>query len=277
MKTILVPTDFSENAMHAARYAASLARVYDANIIFINIYTMRLIFEYEVVSNINTSLDEMQRIAELNLIEFRENFIKNTNFTPERVSQIAEYGSIAPTIIEKSEGNIVDMIVMGTKGAHNVFDSWLGTNAEKVGKLAQCPVWIIPENSKLDYPLNILYAADFKEDEAKAAAKLLAIANPLGATCKVVHVHDYFEPKVGELVEDAMAELDKYFKYENITFKEINRPDVIKGLEKYIEGYNPDVIAIAIHDKSFIAKLFDFGVSSYFLQKSDLPIVTFRN
>jgi nucleotide-binding universal stress UspA family protein len=277
MKTILVPTDFSENAMHAARYAASLARVYDANIIFINIYTMRLIFEYEVVSNINTSLDEMQRIAELNLIEFRENFIKNTNFTPERVSQIAEYGSIAPTIIEKSEGNVVDMIVMGTKGAHNVFDGWLGTNAEKVGKMAQCPVWIIPENSKLNYPLKILYAADFKEDEAKAAAKLLAIANPLGATCKVVHVHEYFEPKIGDLVEDSMAELDKYFKDENITFKEINRPDVINGLEKYIEGYNPDVIAIAIHHKSFIAKLFDFGVSSHFLQKSDLPILTFRN
>ena len=183
MKTILVPTDFTENAMHAAKYAASLARIYDANIIFINIYTMQLMLEYEALSSLNTNMDEMQRIAELNLAEFKENFIKNTNFTPERVSFMAEYGSITSAIIEKSEGNVIDMIVMATKGAQNIFVVWLGTNAQKVASLAQCPVWIIPEKAKLDYPLNILYAADFKEDEKLAAAKLLKIANPLGATC----------------------------------------------------------------------------------------------
>lgn len=277
MKTILVPTDFSDNAMHAARYAATLARVLDANLIFINIYTMPVVFEYEVMSNLTTEMSEMQRITELNLTDFTNDFIKKTNFTPERVSQIANFGSITDSIIEKSEGTVIDMIVMATKGAHNFLDNWLGTNAEKVAKYSDCPVWIIPEKAKLEYPSKILYAADFKENEGVASKKLLEIANPFGATCKVVHVHEYFEPNVGHKIEHTLMELEKFFEDENITFKEINRPDVIEGLEKFIEGYNPDVVAFAIHEKSFISKLFNSSVSSHFLKKANLPMLTFRN
>jgi nucleotide-binding universal stress UspA family protein len=276
MKTILVPTDFTENAMHAARYAATLARVYDAKILFLNIYTMPLVSEYEVVSIMNTDLVEMQQNAKINLSDFTDEFIKKTNFTPKRVSQLSEYGSVTDSIIEKSTEGIIDMIVMGTKGAHNWLERWLGTNTEKVSKLALCPVWIIPENAKLEYPQKILYAADFEENEGMASSTLLEIAHPLGATCKVVHVHEYFEPKVGELIEDTMQVLSKYFENENITFKEINRPDIIDGLEKYIEGFNPDVIAFARHEKSFLAKIFNTSISSHFLYKADIPLLTFQ-
>lgn len=277
MKTILVPTDFSTNAMHAAIYAATLARVFDAKIIFYHIYTFPVVLEYEVVSNLNTDLAQMQRIAELNLTDFTNDFIKKSNFNKERVSQLAEYGSITDSIIEKSEGNIINMVVMGTKGADNWLDRWLGTNTEKVSKLAGCPVWIIPENTKLEYPQNFLYAADFQENEGKASAKLLEIAKPLGATCKVVHVHEYFEPQIGETIEETMETLGKYFENENITFKEINRPDIIDGLEKYIEGFNPDVIAFAIHEKSFLSKIFNKSITSHFLLKAEVPILTFKN
>lgn len=277
MKNILVPTDFSDNSMHAARYAATLARVFDANIIFLNIYTMPIVAEYEAMSNMNTDMAEMQRITELNLTDFTNEFIKKTNFAPERLFQIANYGSITENIIQKSEGQVIDMIVMATKGTHNWLNSWLSTNAEKVAKNSNCPVWVIPEHAKLDYPIKILYAADFTENESSATAKLLQIAKPLGATCKVVHVHEYLEPQKGERIEDTMKNLAKYFENENITYKEIDRPNVIEGLEKYIEGYNPDVLAFAIHEKSFLAKMLNRSISSHFLEKTRIPMLTFRN
>jgi nucleotide-binding universal stress UspA family protein len=277
MKTILVPTDFSDNAMHAAHYAATLARVFDANIIFINIYTMPIVAKYEAMTNMNTDMAEMRRITELNLIDFANNFIRKTNFTPERVSQITDYGSITDSIIQKSEGQVIDMIVMATKGAHNWLDVWLSTNAEKVAKNSNCPVWIIPESAIKEYPQKILYAADFKEDEAIASAKLLALAKPLGATCKVLHVHEYFTPQIGETIDETMENLTKHFENENITYKKIERPDIIEGLEKYIEGYNPDVLAFAIHEKSLLSKLFSTSISSHFLEKANIPMLTFRN
>jgi nucleotide-binding universal stress UspA family protein len=277
MKKILVPTDFSDNSLHAARYAATLARVYDSNIVFLNVYKVPVILEYDVITNTNSNIVEVQKMADLKLTDFTDNFIKKTNFPPNRVSHMSEFGSLTDTIIEKSVETDIDMIVMGTKGAHNFFDSWIGTNSEKVGKLAHCPVWIIPENAKLEYPQKILYAADFKENEFIANNKLLDIAKPIGASCKVVHVHEYSEPTVGDEINKKIIELEHYFKNENISFKEINRPEIVKGLEKYIEGYNPDVIAFAMHEKSFLTKIFKSSISSHFLEKASRPILTFRN
>ena len=40
MKKILVPTDFSEYAMHAAKLAADIARKYEARIYFLHVVDM---------------------------------------------------------------------------------------------------------------------------------------------------------------------------------------------------------------------------------------------
>jgi nucleotide-binding universal stress UspA family protein len=275
MNIILVPTDFSDNAMHAARYAATLARVYDAKIVFLNIYTIPVWVEYEVMSNMNTDLVQMQKIAELNLTDFKNDFIAKTNFAEEKVSFIAEYGQLPNNIIEMAESQKITMIVMGTKGTTNLLESWLGTNAQKVIKEARCPVWVIPQNAKLEYPQNIIYAADFEENEILATKQLLELATPLGATCKVLHVHEFFEPNVGHKIEVTIAELENEFDNENISFKDINRPDIIEGLEKYIEGANPDVLAFTIHEKSFWAKIFETSISTHFVQKANLPLLIF--
>jgi nucleotide-binding universal stress UspA family protein len=78
MKTILVPTDFSDNAMHAACYAATLARVYHNSITFINIYRTPIVLEYDVLSNLNPdSYSEIQKSTELKLKDFTNVFISN--------------------------------------------------------------------------------------------------------------------------------------------------------------------------------------------------------
>jgi hypothetical protein len=45
--------------------------------------------------------------------------------------------------------------------------------------------------------------------------------------------------------------------------------------EKYIEGYNIDVLAFAIHKKSLYAKIFEKSKSSHFVQNANLLILTF--
>jgi nucleotide-binding universal stress UspA family protein len=277
METILVPTDFTENAMHAARFAAMIAKEYDAKILFLNVYTIPMVLEYKAASHMNTDMSKIQKISELNLTQFSDEFIRKTNFSRNNVSQLASYGSIADVTIEKTKGHEIDMVVMGANGTYLLIDRLFGTHSQKVGKLAHCPVWIIPDNASLEHPRKMLYAADFEENEAVAIAALLKITNPLNLIYKVLHVHEYFEPKDAETIEYTMEILRFFFENDSISFKEINRPNIIKGLEKYIDGYNPDVIAFAMHKKSFLSNIFHSSISGHFLMKPELPILTFRN
>jgi nucleotide-binding universal stress UspA family protein len=166
--------------------------------------------------------------------------------------------------------------VMGTKGATNTLDKWLGTHAQQVMKTAHCPVWVIPQNAPINYPQHIMYAADFREDEVLATQQVLAFAKPLQATCKVIHIHDYFELNVGHAVQEMVHYLEDEFENEDITFKHVNRADIIEGLETYIRTHKPDVLALAIQEKSFLSKIFETSVTKHFIQEAKLPILTFK-
>ena len=102
------------------------------------------------------------------------------------------------------------------------------------------------------------------------------MAKPLGATCKIVHVHDYFEPNIGYIVEQTIKELGERFKNEDVTIEQLHRAEIIEGLEGFVKTYKPDVLAMAIHEKSFLGNIFDTSITRHFIQEAKLPMLTFK-
>lgn len=277
MKTILFPTDFSSNAIHASEYAGMVAKRMDAKVVLLNVYTIPTISEYQLPNEIENFINLKKREAQENLEEFTKVFLKNTGLPSDRVSVKVEYGHISDKIVDTARSIQADMIVMGTKGATDFWDKWLGTNAQKVMKNANCPVWIVPQKALLHYPQNFLYAADFQEDELLATHKVKELAEPFGAKCKVVHIHDYFEVNVGHRIEATAHQINDVFDdEEGVSVKTLHRANIIEGLETYIRTHKPDVLAMAIHEKSFFDRIFDTSITKHFVQNAHLPILTFR-
>lgn len=276
MKTILFPTDFSSNALHASEYAGMVAKRINAQVVLLNVYTIPTISEYQLPNEIENFINQNKRDAQAKLKDFTEIFLKNTGLLPDSVSTRVEYGYVSEKIVDTARALQADLIVMGTKGASDFLDRWLGTNAQKVMKHAECPVWTIPQKAMIHYPQNFLYAADFQEDEVLATHKVMEIAELFGAKCNVVHVHDYFEMNVGHQIEATVHQLNDAFEEEPVSVKSLHRANIIEGLETYIHTHKPDVLALAIHEKSFLNGLFETSISKYFVQNAHLPILTFR-
>ena len=276
MKTILFPTDFSTNALHAAQYAGMIAKGMNANVFLLNVYSIPTISEYQLPNEIEKFINLNKSFASDNLREFTVKFIEKTGLSQDRIKQRIEYGYIADKILDTAREIKADMIVMGTKGASNILDKWLGTNAGNVMKTAECPVWIIPQNAKIEYPEKIMYAADFQEDELLATNKIMTIAQTFGSVCQVVHIHDYFEMNVAHHLEDTVHQLKEKFGKEYFSVTNLNRANIIEGLKTYIKKHKPDVLALAIHEKSFLSKIFFTSITEYFVQEAKMPILTFR-
>ena len=277
MKTILFPTDFSKNAHHASEYAGLLARTFNAEVVLLNCYSVPVLTEYQVPYNINDFTVEMKESSEKNLTDFRAKFIEITGLPPDQISQRVEYGFVADVIVETAKIINAEMIVMGTKGASNTLEKWIGTTAQTVMKQAECPVWVIPENAKVNYPQKFLYAADLLEDEIMATQKLMEFVKPLDANCKIIHIDDKFELNVGHRVEVTINDLKEEFKDDdNVFVRNIKRDDIVEGLETYIQTYKPDVLALAVHEKSFLSKIFEQSITNHFVYHADLPMLIFR-
>lgn len=276
MKIILFPTDFSENATHASKYVGILAQKLKADVVLLHIYTIPTISEYQLPSDIENFIWEREKQAKVDLEEYTQVFLKNSGLKEKHVSQRIEYGIISDRIVEVATKVHAEMIVMGTKGANNFFDKWIGTNTQKVTKEANCPVWVIPQYAAIHPPKNILYAADFKEDEILATQRLLEITSSLGSKYQIVHIHEYFDLNIANEVEETEELLKEEFQEENLKVKSLNRTNIISALETYIKTNKPDVLALAIHEKSFLKELFNPSISKHFVQEANLPILIFK-
>ena len=277
MTTILFPTDFSKNAIHASLYAGMIARGMNAHIILLNVYSIPMATEYQIPHDVDGFLRMSKEIAEEKLQEFSRELIEGTGISRNKITQITDYGQTSDSIVKIAQFEKVDFIIMGTKGVSNMLDKWLGTNAQNVLEAAECPVWVIPENSPLNYPKVFMYAADFREDDILATHKVLEIARPLGATCKVIHIHDYYEVISNQTVKEIVTELNyEFVEDDDVTTKNINRQEVYDGLKTYVRTHKPDVLALAVHHKSFLSKIFDRSITEHFVQKGNIPLLTFR-
>ena len=111
MKTILFPTDFSENAHHASEYAGMLARRLEAKIVLLHTYMIPMATEFQVPYD-TSGFDEISRkSAEEKLQEFTVSLIASTGLAPERITRMIEFGDVSNKIVQVSKNINADAVV----------------------------------------------------------------------------------------------------------------------------------------------------------------------
>jgi nucleotide-binding universal stress UspA family protein len=134
---ILVPTDFSVHADAAMRYALELARRFDAAVHLVNVV------EDPLAAGVWSSEIYTAEIAglQINLVRDAEKRLRaSVPHDAATVTYEVRRGSAAKQILEAADEFGSDLIVMGTRGRTGVAHVLMGSVAEKVVRLASCPV-----------------------------------------------------------------------------------------------------------------------------------------
>jgi nucleotide-binding universal stress UspA family protein len=128
---ILHATDFSESSEFACTRAVDLARQCGAKLTVIHAYAEPLMAEgFAYVPDIRPELEErLARIAE-----------GEQNVELERVLEV---GTPAETIVDYAREQDCDLIVLGTHGRTGLTHMLMGSVAERVVRLTECPVMVV--------------------------------------------------------------------------------------------------------------------------------------
>lgn len=141
-RTILVPTDFSEDAERAIHTAQRLLAPLASDARLILLHAFNLPIEYTAYGPIPTSVHYLQDTgleAERRLQEMTDRLAAE-GLT---VDWVAREGDPSVVIVEEAERRQADLIAMGTHGRSGLRHLLLGSTAERVVQHAGCPVMTV--------------------------------------------------------------------------------------------------------------------------------------
>jgi universal stress protein A len=140
---ILVPIDFSACSKHALNLALQLARLLHARLTLLHVVQMPYLVGGGADMGEGMALYTEQ--AETEAHQMLADYARRVNDAGLECETIVEHATPFQRIIDHAEALRVDLIVMGTHGHTGLQHMLLGSVAEKVVRLARCPVMVTRE------------------------------------------------------------------------------------------------------------------------------------
>lgn len=272
MNKILVPTDFSAPSKAAVLYAASMAKVLDAEITLLAVLN---------INPVSQTVLKMQRLEEAMAEGVREEAKQLIDEIKEKISNpvIIDFqwitGFPIPEKIEQfSSENDFDMIVMGTHGAAGFKKVLFGSNAAALIDNSSVPVIAVPNDAKFKEINKIVYATDLLNitEEIKTIGMFASLFN---ASINVLHIQSD-DRKSGINIEGAADDLRKQAKYENISFTINHSNHVADAVEKFTLQHKADLLVLFTHKLDFYEKIIGKGVTRELAFHGHVPLLTFN-
>jgi nucleotide-binding universal stress UspA family protein len=138
LKKILIPVDFSENSSKIIQYGVFMAKQFEAEI--------SVVFVAQTFHDYSEFFE-----PHMPIIQFEEDLVTSAHermdlFLAENMDAAVTFdskimvGDVAEEILDLVDSLKIDMIVMGTHGYKGLDKILFGSVAEKIVKMASCPV-----------------------------------------------------------------------------------------------------------------------------------------
>tara|TARA_B100001939_G_scaffold347926_1_gene371373 strand:+ start:1267 stop:2151 length:885 start_codon:yes stop_codon:yes gene_type:complete len=180
---ILIPIDFSNQSMYALTQACNIAQIKNSKV-----YILSVIEEQNKISSLflDDQTDILQNKVKSKLNQISEEMHSKYHID---VEVMVSKGNVYNQIINVSKMISTDLIVMGTTGSPKEgFKKFIGSNAERVVRLAQCPVITIKGQNLKNGCKNIILPLDLQKETREKITYAIEYARYWDATVRLVSV-----------------------------------------------------------------------------------------
>lgn len=276
IKSILVPTDFSDAANNALRYAIWLASKLKANIRLLHVIypelepaDMPVMSGRMTITKAETAKDIMKGLV--------ENYVKDIEkeMRPDIETEV-EVGVPGNLVAQIALKHKVNLIVMGTKGKHNLLDKTIGNVTLSTMDISHCPVLVIPEKMDAMRIETIAYATDLVPSDPFHIWEVGKLLAPLSPILRVVHI----KRKIDEERAMEMEELKQFFKGNppslQVSFHSVVNKNVTEELESFIKDWDADLLVMNRPNRTIIERIFHSSLTRKTALQTKIPFLVLK-
>jgi len=277
MKTILVPTDFSDVSDYALRFAIDNARrMEDSKVVLLNIII-------PVHSDAFAASADVTKLQGATADRFNIELMRRNE---ERVESHAEkfrpeYKNIEAYVrFNESESDLnhfveefkADLVVTGSENI-DAFDALLfGRTEEKIIRKSHVPVITVKKDPGNDDVQDIILAVDIDEDNSEGIDTIREFSEAIHARLHLVYVMS----KNQWSSEDAINRLDLIahdHHLKNYTLNTVSNSDVEDGIRNFARKKEASLIAVFSEGKGKLHQLIFGNMAHELVRDTDLPVL----
>jgi nucleotide-binding universal stress UspA family protein len=275
MKRILFPTDFSSASLNAFVYALHLARKFHAKIITLHVTQQPVPAIYDLLPALdNYGGDDWANLEDYKTEVQKLRQIADANHASHiNLSHVLKTGSTAEMILEVSDREDVNYIVMGTTGANGTSQMLIGSNAEKVMNESDTMVFAVPEKCHYKPISKILFLTQFKKRHQESLNKVVQFAEYFGAHVDALWITP--DPDIEK--ESILAEWKQIFSEADVDFRILAGRDPEHDIFDFIASHHIDMVAMTVKHKGFLDKLLFESMARKMAFHSQVPILAIKH
>jgi len=253
MRKVLIPTDFSNNALNAIKYAMELFK-YDRTDFFImhaygdDLYSGKDGNDRE---SLNVAREEAMKKTKIDLEKVIDHMKEISPNPRHNYFPVSVFGALVDEANEIAEHENVDVIVMGTKGKSDDRNLTFGSNTLQVIKYVKCPVLAVPVEFKDIQPANVLFATDYMLPYQRRELKLMStIVQNYAAKLKVLHISKFAELSFRQ--QDNKAFLEYCMEQIRPEYLQLAGTDITSVINDAVQNYEIDLLVMINSRHSFL-------------------------
>ncbi|WP_108801963.1 universal stress protein [Aquimarina sp. Aq107] len=253
MRKILIPTDFSENAMNAIRYAVELFKYEKSEFLIFHAYADEVYDHNKLASRLD--LEELKKKT----LDNSDSTLAKILFELQMISPnprhtyktLSIFGTLIDEANELVEQENIDIIIMGTKGKTDDRDITFGSNTLQVLKYVKSPVLVIPEVCKYEQPRNILFPTDYMLPYKRRELKLLStLTKSFRSTINFLHVSKYEKLSIRQ--EDNKEFIRESLPDTEVLFHTVDDKNITKAINLFIKENKINLLVMVNSRHSYL-------------------------
>ncbi|MFZ9386630.1 MAG: universal stress protein [Chitinophagaceae bacterium] len=257
MHRVIIPVDFSETSLNAARYSARMLAGKDHTLAIL--YTN---FESPDDEDICINFQESLKW------EFQKAGVKNVECEREMG------GDLIDNISRLAHTIRATLIVMGITGKSAIRAAMFGSHTLKLIDRNLYPVMIIPPDAAYKGLKKVAFASDLKNvEDVTPSALISSVLEMFDPKLHIVHVHKEAYPSLPPELEYGKNKLAEMFSRFSLEFNFIIRNDFFAAIDRFILEQDIDAIITIPKHQSNATSIFKSTHTKRLAYHSHIPIL----
>jgi nucleotide-binding universal stress UspA family protein len=282
MKKLLIATDFSATAKHAAEYGYLLAKQLKAGVFLCNTITvpaevpmagMAAWPQGESDTLLEDSTEELQRLkAHLEQTDHTDTFRPPVDY-------LNDAGTVRGIVNESTFKQRVDMIIAGTHQPDVVGTFLLGNHTHDLIESSIKPLLIIPNTASFKPIKKIAFATDLEnpENDLEELYELITFAAMLNAEILLTHIHNTNDHpmRFEKGIEKFLVEISNKANYSKIYYRIVNEDKIEPGLDWLCANGDIDMLAMVHKKHDFLDSILKGSHTKKMADHISIPLLVY--